>query len=239
MESPIYTLLSQQDALERQMQIVANNVANVNTSGYKTRGVMFEDFIKQPDPKFKHHMVIDRGTFRNTSQGTLLKTENPLDIAISGAGYFAVQTPQGTQYTRQGNFQVSADGQIVTSDGFPVLSGGGGPMSIPSEAKQIAIGRDGTISTDVGDIGRLQVVKFNNEASMEETYGGFYTSPEQPEVDDASVLNQGMIEGSNVKPVIEVTRVIEVSRSYQRVAKLIDGENERLRNASRTLGRAA
>ncbi len=237
METPIYVLLSQQDALQRQMEVVANNMANMNTTGYKSRAVMFEDFIRRPSPKSEQHMVLDRGTLRDISQGTLLKTDNPLDIAISGQGYFAIQTPQGTQYTRQGSFHLDTEGNMVTFDGYKVLSGGGQPITIPAEANQISIGRDGLISTDVGDAGRLQVVRFENESQMQETHGGLYQTDEVAQTDDQSVLNQGMVEGSNVKPIAEVSQVMEVSRTYQRVARMIDAENERLRNAIRTLGK--
>ena len=239
MESPIYVLLSQQQAMQRQMEVVANNVANVNTSGFKNRGVLFEDFLKKPDPKFTHHMVSDRGTIRDTSQGSLLKTDAPLDIAISGPGYFAIETTEGTQYTRQGSFQLDSEGNLVTPNGSKVLSGGGQPITIPAEAKEITIGRDGMISTDRGDLGRLQLVRFENEEQMEETHSGLYKTSEAPVPDDQSSLMQGMVEGSNVKPVIEISRILEISRNYQRTSKLIDAENERLRNAIRTLSRVS
>lgn len=237
-DSSIYTLLSQQEAMQRQMQVIANNVANMNTTGYKNRGVLFQDFIEQPNPKFTHHMVIDRGTTRDTSQGTLIKTDNPLDMAINGHGYFAVQTPEGVQYTRQGSFQMDAEGNLVTPDGYKVLSGGGSNVSIPTDAKEIAIGPDGTISTDQGTLGRLELVRFDNELALEETHGGFYQTSETPTTDTDSFVYQGMVEGSNVKPVAEITQITEITRAYQRVTKLIDAENERIRNAIRTLGRA-
>jgi flagellar basal-body rod protein FlgF len=239
MESPSYILLSQQEALQRQMDIVANNIANVNTTGFKSSDVLFQDYLEKPTPQFTHHMVLDRATIRNTTQGPLLQTANPLDIAISGQGYFAVETPQGVQYTRQGSFQMDATGTLVTPDGYPVLSGGGSSITIPTNAKEIAIGNDGTISTDAGNLGKLQVMKFANEQGMKETGSGFYTSDEQPEVDESSQLNQGMVESSNVKSVLEMTHVMEISRTYQRVAHLMDTENERMRNAIRTLGKVA
>lgn len=239
METPLYVLLSQQDALQRQMDVVAQNIANVSTTGFKSSDVLFEDFIVSPDPKFKQHMVLDRGTLRNTTQGPLTKTDNPLDVAISGQGYFAVQTPQGVQYTRQGSFQIDATGTIVTADGFPLLSGGGSSVSIPSNATQIAISNDGTISTDTGNVGRLRVVKFANEQAMKQTYGGFYQTDEAPEIDEDAQINQGMLESSNVKPVAEMTHVIEISRAYERVAHLIDAENQRMANAIRSLAKVA
>lgn len=239
MESPIYVLLSQQDALQRQMSVVAQNIANVNTTGYKSNDMLFEDFLVKPDKKFSHHMVLDRATLRNTAQGTFIKTENPLDMAISGKGYFAVQTPQGTQYTRQGTFQMDAEGNIVTADGYPVLSGGGSTIAIPTNAQSVEIGLDGTISTENGKIGRMQVVKFNNEQLMKQTYGGFYQTDEAAEVDEEAQLHQGMVESSNVKSIQEMTHVIQIQRAYERVARLIDGENQRLTNAIRTLGKVA
>lgn len=239
MESPLYVLLSQQDALERQMSVTAQNIANVNTTGFKGSDIVFEDFIRKPDPKVIHHMVIDKSSYRNTSQGTLLKTDNPLDLAISGQGYFAVETPQGVQYTRNGSFQLNSDGNLVTSQGFPVLSGGGSQVSIPKEAQKVSISSDGTVSTELGTAGRLQVVKFTNEQAMKQTYGGFYSTDAEAEADDLSTLQQGFLESSNVKPVVEMAKVIEISRSYQRVARLVDSEHERLRTAIRQLGRVS
>jgi flagellar basal-body rod protein FlgF len=238
-ESPLYVLLSQQDALERQMAVVAHNVANSNTSGFKSHDMMFEDFIKRPSAKSENHFVIDRATIRDTGQGPLLKTENPLDLAISGHGYFSVQTPQGTQYTRQGSFQLDAEGNLVTADGFRVLTAEGQPINIPSNATQISVGVDGLISTDAGDVGRVSPVSFQNEQALVETYGGFYSDGggAGPQPDTASNVYQGMIEASNVKPVAEMTKVIEISRTYQRTQQLLTAENERMRNAIRELGR--
>jgi flagellar basal-body rod protein FlgF len=238
-ESPLYVLLSQQDALERQMSVVAHNVANANTSGFKSHDVMFEDFIKRGGPKSENHFVLDRATIRDTGQGPLLKTENPLDLAISGPGYFSVQTPQGTQYTRQGSFQLDAEGNLVTVDGFRVLTAEGQPINIPSNATQISVGLDGLISTDAGDVGRVSPVSFANEQLLVETYGGFYTDGggAGPTPDATSNVYQGMIEASNVKAVTEMTKVIEISRTYQRTQQLLAAENDRMRNAIRELGR--
>lgn len=239
MESPLYVLLSQQDTLDRYMAVTAQNIANVNTTGYKGSDVVFEDLVRQPDPKFTHHMVVDRASYRNVAQGPLLKTDNPLDIAVTGQGYFAVETPQGVQYTRNGSFQMNPDGALVTSEGFPLLSGGGAQITIPREAQKISISADGTISTEQGTVGRLQVLKFANEQSLKQTYGGFYSTESEAEVDPDSRLQQGFVEQSNVKPVVEMTKVIEISRTYQRVARLIDAEHERMRAAIRQLGRVS
>ncbi len=239
METPIYVLLSQQDVLQRQMDIVAQNIANVSTTGYKSNDVLFEDYIVKPTPKFTHHMVLDRATLRNTTQGTFVKTGNPLDVAIAGQGYFSVNTPQGIQYTRQGSFQMDAQGVLVTPDGYSVLAADGTNISIPIDAKNISISQDGTLSTEIGKIGRLQVMKFQNEQLMQQTYGGFYKTNELPQVDENARFNQGMIEASNVKPITEMAHVIDISRAYERVSRLIDTENQRLTNVIRSLGKVA
>ncbi len=239
MESPVYVLLSHQEVLQRQMDVVAQNIANVNTTGFKSNDVLFQDFLMKPDRKTTHHMVLDRATLRNTSQGSFSKTGNPLDIAISGQGYFAVQTPQGIQYTRQGTFQMDAEGNIVTADGFPLMSGGGSTVAIPTTAQSIEVAMDGTLSTDKGKAGRLQIVKFQNEQLMEQTYGGFYSTDEAPEIDDTAQFHQGMVESSNVKSVTEMTHFIDISRAYERVSNLINAEHQRLSNAIRSLGKVA
>jgi flagellar basal-body rod protein FlgF len=237
METPLYVLLSQQDALERQMTVVSQNVANMNTTGFKSRDVLFQDFMTRPQgAKNENHFVLDRATLRNTAQGPIIRTDSPLDVAISGQGYFAVATPQGTQYTRQGSFQMDNAGNLVTLDGYRVLSADGQGITIQDNAKQVSIGADGTISTDVGDAGKLTPVKFDDEQSMVETYNGYYTSPDTPQPDPDSTITQGVVEASNVKPVVEMTRIIEISRAYQRVLNLIGSENDRMRNAIRALG---
>jgi flagellar basal-body rod protein FlgF len=238
-ESPLYVLLSQQDALERQMTVVAHNVANANTTGFKAHDMMFEDFIKRGGPKSENHFVLDRATIRDTGQGPLLTTENSLDFAISGQGYFSVQTPQGTQYTRQGSFHLDSEGNLVTVDGYRVLTAEGQPINIPSNATKVSVGIDGLISTDAGDVGRLSPVRFENEQALTETYGGFYTDggAAGPQPDNTSNVYQGMIEASNVKPVAEMTKVIEISRTYQRTQQLLAAENDRMRNTIRELGR--
>jgi flagellar basal-body rod protein FlgF len=238
-ESPLYVLVSQEDALSRRMDVAAQNMANVNTTGYKSQGMVFEDFIKKPDPRFTHHLVLDRATYRDTTAGTLLPTDNPLDLAIQGPGYYAVNTPEGTQYTRAGSFVLDTEGNVVTPEGYPLLSGGGQPITIPTEAQRIAIGRDGTISTEIGNAGKLSVVRFENEQGLKPTHSGLYSTDETPVEDSTSSIVQGMVEASNVKPVAEMTNIIDVSRSYQWVANLINAENDRLRNAVRVLGRTA
>lgn len=237
MESPLYILLGQQSALQRHMEIVAQNIANANTTGFKARDLMFEEYVKQPDSKNQFHFGIDKASIRNTSQGMLLKTDNPLDVAISGNGYFAVRTSQGIQYTRQGSFQMDGEGNVTTVDGFPVLDAGGQGLVIPRDAQQIAIGSDGSVATEKGTVGKLQITKFEREQAMQETYGGYFTTSEAGTPDVNASVTQGMLEASNVKPVIQVSNVIEISRSYQRVSTLINSENERMRNAIRTLGR--
>lgn len=241
METPVYILLSQQEALGKQMEVVSQNIANANTTGYQARGVLFEEYIEQnqSDVSSTRHFVVDRATYRNTLQGGLQKTSNPLDVAINGEGYFAVRTKQGVQYTRQGSFQLDAEGNLVTVDGFPVLDAGGQPINIPANAKDVGIGSDGTVSTDVGIAGQLKVATFSNQQNMTETFGGYYTTNETPKTEGKATVVQGMLEGSNVNPLVQMASIIEISRGYQRIANLVSAENDRLKNTIARLGKVA
>lgn len=243
METPTYIMLSKEEALSRQMDVAAQNMAAANNSGYKAREVIFEEYLQPQRGTFNKnpaHFVVDYGTYRNIGQGVLVQTGNPLDIAISGQGYFAVATDQGTQYTRQGSFQLNPDGTLVTADGFAVLNTGGQRVTIPKNAKHIGIGSDGTVATDAGDQGRLQIASFSTPQAMAETYGGYYTTSEAPLPQNPhTTLVQGSVEASNVQAVTQMASIIEISRAYTRIANLISNENDRLKNAISRLGKVS
>ena len=131
MESPSLVLLSNQEALQRSMDIVANNVANSSTTGFKREGIMFDTLLSRPKSDESIDFVVDRATYRDASSGPVTMTGNPLDLAIQGPGYFPVQTPEGTRYTRAGTFQLNTDGVIVDMAGDPLLGQGGQSITIP------------------------------------------------------------------------------------------------------------
>ncbi len=237
MFSTSLVLLSDQMALQRSVDVVANNIANSSTTGFKREGVQFETYVSKPASAQKTSFVYDRATYRDTTPGTLSSTGNPLDLAIQGPGYFQIQTPQGTQYTRDGAFRTDSQGQIVTSTGLSVLSDGGQPITLPDDARDITISGDGFITAQTGtgsaraQLGKLAVVKFDNDEAVTPTSQGLLTTTQTPTPLTGNVIAQGTIEDSNVKPVLEITDLIRLQRAYEQASNLVGQENTRLSTA--------
>jgi len=236
-------LTSYQDSLTRAMDITANNVANINTTGFKRESIAFDSYVVRPTGDQSFDFAVESGTYRDTAQGATVMTGNPLDVAILGKGYIPVETSAGTRYTRAGAFQVNNDGDLVTSEGDKVLGDGDQAITIPSDAREILIGSDGTISAQTGtgaeatQLGRLRVVTFDHEEALQPIGGNLYMANETPTPSDESKVVQGSIEQSNVQAVSEMTRMIDVSRTYQQVTHLLELENDRQRQAIQRLGR--
>lgn len=235
MENSIYTGLSLQVALQAKMDLIANNIANVNTPGYRGQNMVFTEYVAKTDngerPKDNLSMVMDYGQYQNTQPGPLQSTGNPLDVALQGPGWFGVQTPEGTMYTRAGNFQINNNGELVTGSGHLVAGDGGGSIVIPPDAKEIKISKDGTLSTDQGQIGRIGVYEFTSDQDLEAAGNGLYKASQKAPgaaAQNTQVL-QGMLEGSNVQPVLEMTRMIDVLRSYQNTQRILQNEHDRER----------
>ena len=244
MENPSFVSLSSQMALRRHMDVIANNIANMNTVGFKAERLVFTEMVADlPDQSVDDmgpmSFVETHASYMDLSPGTLTSTGNPLDIGLNGDGMFAVQTEDGTGYTRNGRFSLDPDGTLVTSDGLPVLGTGGGPIQI-SDASTITVAGDGTIGTNDGVVARLQVVRFEDPMALERAAGGLFRPIDQaPEPALDTQVAQGMVESSNVSPVLEMTRMIEVSRTYQMVANAIQTEHQRQQKAINQLARSA
>ena len=232
-------LLSGQMALSQAMDIVANNIANVNTTGYKREGIAFEAYMKPVDKSSKSptDFVFDRTTFRDTSNGPIVNTGNPLDLAILGHGYFKVQMADGsTGYTRAGAFQLNTEGQLVTQSGQLVLGDGGG-ITIPNTASQLNISRDGFVTakvdngTSLSQIGKITLVKFADEQQLQAVGNGVFTTAQAGEADTESSMKSGAVEQSNVQPVTEITDMIRIMRSYEQASTMISNENQRQTDA--------
>jgi flagellar basal-body rod protein FlgF len=238
MENGLVIALSHQGALRRHLDVIAHNVANMDTVGFKAQQMLFTQHLVQSRGGEtvrgeRLAFVQDLATLRDLSEGELKGTGNPLDVAIRGDGYFAVDTPEGERYTRGGKFRVDAVGQLVTEGGHPVLTEGGGPIVLANGDAHLTINRDGGVSTENGDLGRLRIVRFDNPQAMQIVAGGLLSSPEAPLPVAAPEVAQGMLEGSNVESVVEMTRMIEVQRAYDSARNLIDREDERIRNMIR------
>ncbi len=238
MQNAILVGLSRQVALAREMDVVANNIANLNTTGYKADGSVFEEYLSSPARAdltgTRISFVQDRGMWHNMSQGAAEHTGNPLDVAIDGPGFLVVQTPQGDRYTRNGSMQINATGQLVTSDGYAVL-GDGGPITLQPNDRQIQISRDGTISVREGASnvdsarGKIRLVDFANPQQLQKAGNGTFNpvGGAQPQPAAAtSGLIQGSIEQSNVHGVVEMSRMIEITRAYTQIDSLLQQQND-------------
>ena len=240
METPSYVALSRQTALVRQMDVVANNLANVATPGFKAEAEVFTT-VPIRSQSFgspqKLAYVQDFATARDYSAGPMNPTGNDLDMAIQGNGFFVVQTPNGPRYTRFGHFQLNAAGQLVTKQGFPVLSGGA-PVSIDPDDGPVQVAGDGTISADRTQqgnaqvvYGKLDVVDFQDRAQLKPEEGVLFTTNAPPIQVAQPAVVQRMLEQSNVQPIKELTTMIWVQRSYESVQRFLDGEDDRMKRA--------
>lgn len=236
MENSLTIALARQSVLERQMDVIATNLANVNTAAFKAENMIFKEVLEETAEGEFISIVHDVSFMRDMNEGPMLGTNSPLDMAIRGEGYFVVDTPDGQRYTRHGIFQVSDLGQLVTTEGNPVLGGAGVPIPIPPGTETITVARDGTVSADAAEVGKVQVVRFDNEQALKKIGSGLYDAEEQAPLpgDDYEIL-QGMIEGSNVQGVTEMTRMIDVVRSYQAAGRLAETEHKRILEAIEAL----
>lgn len=241
MENAQLISLSRQVALQRQMDVVANNLANINTTGFKAERMLFQQYLMPvaadrdfayPDQPLAY--VEDWATVHDMSGGSIVQTGNPLDVALSGEGFLTVQTAAGERYTRAGSLQIDNTGTLVDLDGNPVLADGA-PVQFDASDTDITISADGTISTNNGGKGRLQIVEF--AAVDEVTREGLNLwAGGTPQPATATRIVQGAIERSNVSGVGEMTEMIRVSRAYESLANLMDKQNDLRRSAIQKLG---
>jgi flagellar basal-body rod protein FlgF len=244
MQNATYIALSSQMALQRHMDVVSNNLANLATPAFKGEAMVFSQYLVKPAGTSPLAFVQDIGTVRDLRQGPLSRTGNPLDLALEGKGYFAVQSPLGVRYSRNGHFQLDADGQIVTNDGFAVLGDSGQPLIVPPTTKTITVAPDGTISlssdgtTAVSLVGKLQVVDFAAPQAVAPAANGLWVTDQTPQPAAAKV-QQGMIEESNVQPVVELTRMLSVARASQSIKSFLDEESQRRSTAIDKLGKVS
>ncbi|HEX4369307.1 MAG TPA: flagellar basal-body rod protein FlgF [Rhodopila sp.] len=220
-------------AQQRAMDITANNIANANTPGYRTERVQFSDWIdQQPNtasPPGGHTITYtqDRATYRETQPGTLTHTGNPFDLALAGDGYFTVNTKNGPRLTRDGRFTPMPDGTLADGNGNPVLDTTGKPIVIAPTDTQISVASDGSISSENGLVGKIGIVRPTDPMKLQAEGATNFVSntPTTPVI--APGIVQGAVEGSNVQPVLEVTRMMDDVRQFQFVTQLVQAEGDR------------
>lgn len=239
MENSFYVGISRQAALQDQMDLIANNIANINTPGYRAQNMVFEEYLTKAqnngaglgNTDDRVSMVVPYGQYQSSAPGPVERTGNPLDVALQGPGFLGVQTAQGVMYTRAGNFQINAKGELVTGAGQLVAGKSGGALVIPKDAREVGIAADGTVSTDKGAIGQLMVSEFANEQDLEPAGNGLYKLSDGAASTAGPALNtkviQGALEGSNVQAITETTRMIDVLREYQATQNMLQNEHER------------
>lgn len=224
-------------AQQRAMDVTANNLANANTPGYRTERLQFSDWIdkQQGTQKVNGDNTVtytqDRATWRETQPGTLTHTGNPLDLALSGTGYFTVATANGPRLTRDGRFGLLPNGTLADSSGNPVLDTNGKPIQIPPSETQITISGDGSISSDSGPLGKIGVVQPVDAMKLQAEGGTNYVANTTVSPVTQPGIVQGAVEDSNVQPVLEITRMIDTERQFQFATQMIQAEGDRQQNA--------
>ncbi|KQO69071.1 flagellar biosynthesis protein FlgF [Methylobacterium sp. Leaf469] len=246
MQNAMFVGVSSQVALQRELEVIANNMANVSTNGFKARNSRFQEYLMPvasadsfPKPDRRVSYVIDQGTALDLGQGPIEQTGNPLHVAVRGEAFLVVRTPAGDRFTRNGAFETDPQGNLVTSDGYPV-QGDGGPIQIGPQETGLAIGPDGTVSTNLGIRGRVRLVTFANPQALTNEGANLYASTAAPTAAGlAGRVESGALERSNVKPVIEMTRLMDVNRTYSMVSGVISRLDELRGTAIRRLAEVA
>ena len=246
MNNTLYISLSRQTALWRQLEVVANNMANMNTAAFKGENTLFSEYLVKttdPDKTFgtKLHFTQDFGLVKDFSEGPIAPTGNPLDIAIHGDGFFVLENEGEEYYSRNGQLKLNSDGMLVNADNLPVLSTDNEPFFFAPNEQNIEIARDGTISTENGAIGKIKIVSFADNQKLTKAYGSLFQTVDDNPAEEVEIVNveQGMIEQSNVQPIQEMTKMIALQRSYGNVQQMIESEFERQRKAIDTLSARA
>jgi flagellar basal-body rod protein FlgF len=229
--------LSYQLAAYRSMDVIANNLANVSTPGFKRESTKFEEYLSQGDPLEGQDgpqsisFVQDKGTVRDLSQGNMEGTGSQFDLAIGGQGYFTLKTPTGdTRYTRDGHFSLDPTGKMVDASGNS-LQGDGGDITVSTEDGDIHVGKDGIVTGAKGQLGQIKLVDFANERALLKEGANDYSTTQTPTPITTPNIQQGMLESSNVSSVSEISQMIEVMRSYQATASLSQSQQQMTSNA--------
>jgi flagellar basal-body rod protein FlgF len=235
METAGYVTLTRQSGLMREMEIIAHNIANAATTGFRQQGLVFSEYIEAVQNGDSLSMAAARVKKTSLAQGILTQTGNPLDLAIEGNGYFQLETPDGVRLTRAGAFNVNATGDIVSADGHLVLDVDGAPINVPPGEADLTVAADGTLSLGDQLLGQLGIVEPEQGADLRREAGVLFQTDSALVASPDGLVLQGHLEGSNVDAISQLTRLIEVQRAYEMGQRLLDMGDERSKSALQTL----
>lgn len=236
MDAAGYTALTRQSGLMHEMQVVANNIANISTAGFRREGVVFEEYVARMDEGPSLSMAHASGRVVDLTQAGVSQTGGTFDFAIQGDGFFLIESQAGERLTRAGSFTPSDAGELVTNDGYRLLDQGGAPVFVPPTARVIAVAQDGTVSADGAPVARIGLWQPADPLTLQHQAGTLFSADGIEPTDQGTIL-QGYLEDSNVNPVMEIARMINVQRAYELGQSFMDQEDKRVRAVVETLGR--
>ncbi|MBF9035249.1 flagellar hook-basal body complex protein [Rhodobacterales bacterium HKCCE2091] len=237
MDNSFYTTLTRQTGLLGEMQSVANNIANISTTGFRGEGAVFAEHVATlGHGQDSLSMAAAVGRRMDMSQGGLTRTGSAYDLAIEGDGFFLVETPDGERLTRAGHFTPDANGELVTPDGYRLLDAGGAPVFVPPDARSVSVASDGTLSADGNPLTVIGLWQPNEADDLQHRTGVLFEAPGGVQPVLEYTVMQGFLEESNVNPVTEIARMIEVQRAYELGQSFLESEDERVRGFLRTVG---
>jgi flagellar basal-body rod protein FlgF len=231
MQTATYLSVAAESALDRAISIAANNLANISTPAFKAENIVFSSLLQPVPGGGTLAYVRDVGVSRDTKQGDLTQTGNPLDSAIEGDGYFAVGTTDGQRYTRNGRFQLDAGSNVVTSQGYKLLSDQGQPITLPRNTRKITIGTDGELSTETGPVAKIGISHFDNQQDLVPAADGLYATNDQPTPDTTSKVHQGTVESSNINAISALNKLLSLQKGYSGAEEVVVSEDNRIKNA--------
>lgn len=225
MDNTLLVTLSAQNALTRRLEVAANNMANMSTAGYKSQEVLFEPVIRRPasmkDGDKTIEFVRDFSVMHDFRPGVLTTSDNPFDLALTNDGYFTVNTPNGPAYTRDGRFSIDANGRLITQDSKSVLDPSGNEIILDLEKGAPSIAKDGNIMQNGINVGKLAVVTFERQGTLDKIGDNLWrATSEAPNANGTYEVVQGMVEGSNVIAITELTKIMEISRAFEAATRL-------------------
>lgn len=237
LDNTTYIALSRIDVLTRALDVTANNLANANTDGYKATRQLFSEYlvhqndVHTPAGEKDEAYTQDKATYQDHLQGALRQTGNPTDFAINGEGYFTVRTTQGIRLTRNGQFHRRLDGTVVDGSGNPILDNNGRNLVLQQQDDVLSVASDGTISTENGMVGTIGLVTVDNLQTLVPEGNYLLRPTARTRAVARPEIRQGMLESSNVNPVSETTKLVEIQRDYDLTFQLLQTESTRNMNA--------